>query len=216
MLVVCSGTSYACAPVIAHGPQVQRGLSAGTTLVIANGPTYENGDDPGPFLFGTLSVNAAYGWRPADGRAPAVRIGVQTSPLGVVGTDVYVQAPPRWLGLGALGVGVHSDGGVRHMPYLQAGLANRDGYGAHLVAGRYAYRFQGKSFTLDENAAVGWLSAQIPLGAHVTAHLHGGYARGHAVKRSYGGAVQSDDPYIDEDRWSTLGGATFELHRPRR
>jgi hypothetical protein len=212
ILPVAASLLAGCAPLVAHGPRVEPGMSVGITAAIAQGEIYENGDDPGPFLGGALMTNLAYGWRPAEGRLPAVRVGVHTSPMRELGTDVYVQAPPRWLGSAALGVGLRSDGGKRHMPYAQLGRTNRDGLGAHVTVGRFTSRWSGPIFELDERAALSTLSVEIPTSANLTTHVHAAYATGHVVKRqTWDGAT-----YLDEDRSSGIVGLTLELHRKRR
>jgi len=167
-------------------------------------------------MVGALVAHAAYGWQPACGRAPAVRLGVQTSVVAGPAADLYVQAPPRWLGAGAIGIGLLSEGGAGHgrrqMPYVQAGIANGRGLGANLVLGRYAVRGEASTYTDDERATVGWLSTELPIGTLVTTHVHYGFAKGHVRRRS----LRSRDEFVDEDRWSHLGGVTFEMHRARR
>jgi len=211
-LVACGLNLQACAPMITHGPDVRQGLSAGMSIVVPDGPTYENGDDPGPLYFGALAGHVAYGWRPADERTPALSLGVQVPTLGWTATDVYVQAPRAWLGKAAGGVGVRADGSGRIMPYVQAGMVNADGAGADLVVGGYTDRWGGIGYTVDERIGVSWLSTQLPIGRWVTSQVHLGFARGHVRKTSAG----LPDPYIDEDRWVRLGGLTLEVHRPRR
>jgi len=213
LAIVAAPLASGCAPMIGHGPVVHPGPSVGASAALGSGPTYENGDDPGPFYVGGAMVQAAYGWQPASGRLPAARIGVQ-GPVedGVVAADVYLQAPRAWLGPTAVGVGALVDG-RRTMPYAQVGAHSARGFGGHVVVGRYD---QGRrhfiGYWSHERATVTWLSVQLPVAGRATVHLHGGLARGH-VTRQWQNATT---PYIDEDRWVRLGGLTLELHRPRR
>lgn len=199
---------------MAHGPAVHPGFSGGASLALGKGPTYENGDDPGPFYLGAFAVNAAYGWRPRSGQVPAARIGVGGPAEGGATTDLYVQLPPAWLGPVAAGAGVLV--GVpkgRRMPYVQAGVQDASGLGVHLVGGWYDNpREQKLGYWYEERARVAWLSAQLPVSPWATIHAHAGYAKGHVTKQF----DRDQAPYRDEDRWVRLGGITVELHRPRR
>lgn len=120
LAIVAAPFVSGCAPMIGHGPVVHPGLSVGASAALGNGPTYENGDDPGPFYLGGAMVQAAYGWQPASGRRPGFRIGVQ-GPVedGAVGADVFLQAPRGWLAPAAVGVGALADG-QRTMPYARS------------------------------------------------------------------------------------------------
>jgi hypothetical protein len=198
--------------MIPHGPRVRAGPSGGFSAALGRGPTYANGDDPGPFYFGAAALSGAYGWRPASASLPAVQVGMQLPWPGPISTDLYVQAPSAWFGPVAAGAGVHTEVDGRAMPYAQVGVEDARGAGVHLVVGRYAHRRQQLMYSNEERASVGWLSAQLPLRSRLTAHLHAGLARGHVLTRyDMGGA-----PYLDEDRWVGLGGVTFEVHRPAR
>ena len=200
----------ACAPMITHGPDVHNGVSTGITAAIGRGPTYENGDDPGPFYLGAAVVSAAYGVRPLSDARPAARIGLQAPVTGTVAVDLFVQAPRKWLGPVHAGAGLLAEGiDGRQMPYFQAGARNGAGYGLNVAIGRYHDRDPRKGYTVNERAQVNWLNLELPLGRKTTLHLHGGYAAGHVTKRS----TTASTPYVDEDRWVGLGGATLELHR---
>ena len=202
----------ACAPMIPHGPDVKPGFSVGASAALGTGPTYENGDDPGPFYRGAVLVNSAYGLRSENGSLPAIRVAAQSPTDEAVGTDVYVQVPPAWLGRMAGGVGLLAEFPTgRRLPYAQLGVQDRRGYGVNIVSGRYNSQKQYMGYSSKENAQVTWLSAQIPLFARATVHIHGGMARGH-VKRQFD---NSNTPYIDEDRWVNMTGLTLELHRFR-
>lgn len=203
-----------CAPMIAHGPVVHPGFSFGASAALGRGPTYENGDDPGPFYLGSAGLHGAYGWQPTSGHRPAVRLAAHGPVAGIVGADLYLQAPRAWLGPAAGGVGILTEGSARgYMPYVQAGMQNARGLGAHVVTGRYDRgRRQFVGYWSEERASVTWLSAQVPLTTRATVHLHGGFARGHVTRQS----SNSSTPYIDEDRWVGLGGVSAELHRARR
>jgi hypothetical protein len=200
--------SVACAPMIAHGPEVRSGFSGGVSASLGRGPTYENGDDPGPFYFGAVAASAAYGIRPVSSSLPAVRFGIQGPTEYGVAIDAFAQLPRRWLGPVALGAGIIADG--RRMPYLQAGIKNRDGLGLNVAIGRYSGRDRNTGYFIDERAQVNWLNLEAPLVSFATLHIHAGYATGHVKKQFDGMAL----PYRDEDRWVKLGGATLELHRP--
>jgi hypothetical protein len=202
----------ACAPMIPHGPRVRAGPSGGFSAALGRGPTYSNGDDPGPFYLGAAALSGAYGWRPARASLPAVQVGVQLPWPGPISTDLYVQAPSAWLGPVAGGVGVRTEVDGRAMPYAQVGVQHSSGAGLHLVVGRYAHTRQQLMYSDEERASVGWLSAQLPMWSRLTAHLHGGLARGH-VRRRYD---RGGEPYVDEDRWVGMGGVTVEVHRRAR
>jgi len=206
----------ACAPVIAHGPDVRSGFTGGMSAVLGNGPTYENGDDPGPFYFGAAVASAGYGIRPTSDSRPAVRLGLQAPTTGGLAADLYVQTPRRWLTPLATGIGVlaeFSDG--RQMPYVQIGAKNREGFGFDIAVGRYSNKISKPGNTLRapghtrrEMAQVNWLSFEAPLARWVSLYVRGGFASGHVTKQAFGRA-----PYVDEDRWVRLGGVTLELHR---
>jgi hypothetical protein len=203
----------ACAPMIPHGPDVNPGLSVGGSAALGGGPTYENGDDPGPFYLGALGVNVAYGWRPQNGSLPAIRVAAQAPAHDGIGADVYVQVPPDWLGRIAGGVGMLAEVPTgRRMPYAQLGILDDRGYGLNVVTGRYNDRKQFLGYWSQERAQVTWVSAQLPLYSRATVHIHGGRAQGH-VKRQNDNSVT---PYIDEDRWVNMAGLTLELHRSRQ
>ena len=199
-----------CAPMIPHGPDVHDGFSTGISAAIGRGPTYENGDDPGPFYFGAALVSVAYGIRPASDARPALRLGLQGPVTSTLAVDIFAQAPRKWFGpinagAGLLGDPTHG----RQMPYVQAGVRNKAGYGLNGAIGRYRDRTLRPSYSVDERAQVNWLSLEVPVGRTATLHLHGGYAAGHVIKTS----KNASTPYVDEDRWVRLGGATLELHR---
>jgi hypothetical protein len=200
-----------CAPIIAHGPDVHPGFSGGVSAALGNGPTYENGDDPVPFYLGAAEINAAYGIRPESDSRPAFRFGLQAPTAGAVSADIFTQAPRRWLGPVAAGGGIlgefSRDG--RLMPYLQAGVRNDAGFGINVAVGRYWNHDRRASTTVNERAQVNWLNFEVPLGERAALHLHAGYASGH-VKKTFNGGTE---PYVDEDRWVRLGGATLEFHR---
>lgn len=81
------------------------------------------------------------------------------------------------------------------------------------MIGRYDEgRRQFIGYWSHERATVTWLTLQLPVTDRATVHLHGGLARGHVTRQGTNGGA----PYIDEDRWVSLGGLTLELHRPRR
>lgn len=200
----------ACAPVIAHGPDVRSGFSGGLSAVLGNGPTYENGDDPGPFYFGAVTASAAYGIRSANDSRPALRFGLQAPTGGGAAVDLYVQTPRKWLAPVAAGFGLmaeFSDG--RQMPYMQAGIKNRDGFGLDVAIGRYSNKNSAIGYTLHERAQVNWLSFEVPIARWASLYLRGGFASGHVTKQGN----RDSTPYVDEDRWVKLGGATLELHR---
>jgi hypothetical protein len=98
----------------------------------------------------------------------------------------------------------------RFIPYVQAGREDARRVGGHVVVGAYAFTEQRNGFFVRERAAVSWLSLQLPVGRWNTIHLHGGYALGHVKKQ----VNASSTPFIDENRWVGLFGATMELHRP--
>ena len=199
----------ACAPIIAHGPDVHPGFTGSGTVVLGNGPTYENGDDPGPFYFGATVLSAGYGFRPRNSSLPAIRFGVQAPTRGGAAADIYLQAPRRWLSPFAAGVGVLAEFPERRaMPYLQAGARNQRGFGLNFVVGRYSDRIAKIGYTVWERAQVNWLNVEVPLTDWASLYLHGGFASGHVTKRNN----SSSTPYVDEDRWVRLGGATIELH----
>lgn len=200
--------------MVAHGPAVHPGFSAGVTAALGSGPTYENGDDPGPFYIGALAVNAAYGWRPKSDALPALRVGVTGPREGGAAIDAYLQLPPAWLGPLSAGVGVMAgERQPRMMPYVQVGAEDARGLGAHLVAGWYDDpRDQEIGYWSEERGRVAWLSAQLPLTPWATLHAHAGFASGHVTRQG----DHASAPYIDEDRWVRLAGLTVELHRGRR
>ena len=213
MLAICCIVVQACAPIVTHGPQVRPGASGGISVAVGSGPTYENGDDPGPYMFGGAVAHAAYGLRPESPRAPALRVGLQMPTYGWSATDVYVQAPRAWLGSSAAaGAGVLAEGSGRVIPYVQAGVANAMGAGIDVVAGGYTHRWGGIGYDVHERVGLSWLSAQLPLARWLTAHGHLGFARGHV--RKYGQA--SSAPWLDENRWVRLSGLTLEVHGTRR
>jgi hypothetical protein len=201
----------ACAPIIAHDPDVHSGLSGGVSAALGNGPTYENGDDPVPFYLGAAALSVAYGIRPESDARPAYRFGLQAPTAGFVAADIFAQAPRKWLGPVAGGVGIlgefSRDG--RLMPYLQAGVRNKEGFGLNVAIGHYWNNDRGTYFIVNERAQVNWLNFEAPLGSRAAIHLHGGYASGHVKKTFKGGA----EPYVDEDRWVRLAGITLEFHR---
>ena len=201
----------ACAPVIAHRPDVRQGITGGVTAALGNGPTYENGDDPGPFYSGALMANVGYGFRPTTESRPAVSIGLQGPTVENVALDFYLQAPRRWFGPVAGGVGVLAEfSGGRQMPYLQAGTKNGSGVSVDVAVGRYTRSYKSKfGYSRQERAQVGWLSLEVPLEKHMSVYLRGGYASGHVTKWIGPGSI----PYIDEDRHVGLGGVSIELHR---
>lgn len=203
------GPLQACAPIIAHGPDVRPGFTGSGTVILANGPTYENGDDPGPFYFGATVLSLGYGIRPANSSLPAIRVGVQAPTTRGAAADIYLQAPRRWLSPFAAGVGVQAEVPQRReMPYLQAGVKNQQGFGVDFVVGRYSDRSPKVGYTVWERAQVNWLNVEVPLTEWVSLYLHGGFASGHVTKRN----SSSSTPYVDEDRWVRLAGATIELH----
>ena len=216
MVLLAAPLATGCAPMIAHGPSVHPGFSAGASATLGTGPTYENGDDPGPLYLGAGMVHAAYGWRPVRGDLPALRVGLQGPAAGGAGADVYVQAPRAWLGPVAAGAGFLAEGAGRSgrvMPYAQVGVENAAGFGTHVVVGQYDQgQRQFVGYTSHERATVTWLSAQLPASSGMTIHVHAGLARGHVTRQN----SNSPTPYIDEDRWVGLGGLSVELHRPRR
>ena len=103
-LLVLMLSIQACAPVIAHGPDVHSGFSGGVSAALGSGPRYENGDDPGPFYFGALAVSAAYGFRSAKDSRPAMRLGIQAPTHSGAAADLYLQAPRKWISPVAAGV----------------------------------------------------------------------------------------------------------------
>lgn len=205
-LLAVTATS-ACAPIVSHGSHIRPGFSGGSTTVIGSGPTYENGDDPGPLYLGAATLNAAYGWVPSNAQVPSVRVGLQAP----VAADLYVQAPRGWLGPGAVGVGMLYS--LFHtMPYLQTGVQKASGLGLHALAGRYAYRGETSVLAESEERARVYLgAAQVPMTGRMTVHVHAGYADGHVRRR----LRNSSTFYIDEDRWARLAGFTVEFHAPR-
>jgi hypothetical protein len=200
----------ACAPVIAHGPDVHSGFSGGLSGVLGHGPRYENGDDPGPFYFGALAASAAYGFRSPKDSRPAIRLGLQGPTEGGAAVDLYLQAPRTWMSRVAAGVGLlaeFSDG--RQMPYLQAGVTSSSGFGFNVAVGGYANKSSRTSYTVREKAVVNWLTVEAPFGDRMSLHLHGGFASGHVKKQGKFDAT----PFVDEHRWVTLSGLTVEIHR---
>lgn len=212
LLLVLALSILACAPVIAHSPDVKSGLSGGVSAVLGSGPTYENGDDPGPLYFGAAMASIAYGFRPEKDTRPAVRVGLQGPTVGNQAIDVYVQAPRSWFapvatsaGIGLLAEG--SDG--RRMPYVQAGIKSHEGFGLDVAIGRYSARSTKPAYLLDERAQVNWLSFEVPTGRLASLYLRGGFASGHVTKRW----TMDTSPYVDENRWVKLFGASIEIHR---
>ncbi|HEX9084554.1 MAG TPA: hypothetical protein VF836_07430 [Gemmatimonadaceae bacterium] len=202
----------ACAPLIAHGPDVHPGFSGGASAALGSGPRYEGGDDPGPFYFGTLAASAAYGFRSPKDSRPALRLGIQTptDADAYAGVDLYLQAPRKWISPVAAGVGLLAEfPNGRLMPYLQTGVTSSSGFGFNVAVGRYADKASRASYTVWENALVNWLTVEAPVGALMSLHFHGGFASGH-VKKQYS---FDTTPYVDEDRWVMLGGVTLEIHR---
>ena len=196
--------------MIAHGPDVHPGFSGGVSAALGSGPRYENGDDPGPFYFGALAANAAYGFRSAKDSRPALRLGIQAPTERGAAADLYLQAPRKWISPVAAGVGLLAefpDG--RLMPYLQTGVTNSSGFGFNVAVGRYADKSSRASYTVWEKALVNWLTVEAPVGDLVSLQFHGGFASGH-VKKQYS---FDTTPYVDEDRWVMLGGVTLEIHR---
>jgi hypothetical protein len=202
--------SASCAPIIAHGPDVRSGFSGGVSTALGNGPTYENGDDPVPFYLGAAAINAAYGIRPESDARPAFRFGLQAPTAGAVSADIFAQAPRKWLGPVAAGAGILAEfSRGRQMPYLQAGVRSKEGFGVNLAVGRYRDHDSRAGTSVDERAQVNWLSFELPISRQAAIHLHAGYASGHVKKTFTGGT----EPYVDEDRWVRLGGVTLEFHR---
>jgi hypothetical protein len=200
----------ACAPIIAHGPDVRAGFSGGMSAALGNGPTYENGDDPVPFYLGAAALNLAYGIRPKSDARPAYRFGLQAPTAGAVSVDLFAQTPRRWFGPVAAGAGILAEvSRGRQMPYLQAGVRNKKGFGINVAIGHYWDHDTRAGFTEKERAQVNWLNFEVPLGQRAVLHLHTGYASGH-VKKTVDGQIA---PYVDEDRWVRLGGVTLEFHR---
>jgi hypothetical protein len=142
-----------------------------------------------------------------------VRVGIQTPTEGGFASDMYVQAPRSWLGKFAMGAGLLTGTpSGRSMPYLQLGIESSEHFGVDAVVGHYSQSEQKVRYSVSERAYVNWLSLQIPFAPWATGYVHGGFARGHVRK-------QFDDdplPYIDENRWVRLGGATIEFHRRRK
>ncbi|HEX6576553.1 MAG TPA: hypothetical protein VF042_16410 [Gemmatimonadaceae bacterium] len=194
-----------CAPIITHGPDVHPGFSGGASAAIGDGPTYENGDDPGPFYIGAAIVNVAYGVRAKSDSRPSFRFGLQGPTIDAVALDLFVQAPRKWLrpvSAGAGFMGEFSDG--RRMPYVQTGIRSAEGFGLNAAVSRYKDARRNRM----EKAQVNWLSFEAPLTKFAALHFHFGYASAHVTKW-----IRLDEtPYIDEDRWVKLGGATLELH----
>jgi len=200
----------ACAPIIAHGPEVRPGFSGGMSAALGNGPTYENGDDPGPFYLGAVAINAAYGVRPESDARPAFRFGLQAPTAGAVSVDVFAQTPRKWLGPVSAGAGILAEvSRGRQMPYVQAGVRNEEGFGVNLAVARYWDHDRRAGDDINERAQVNWLSFELPLSRWAAIHLHAGYASGH-VKKTYDRQTVT---YVDEDRWVRLGGVTLEFHR---
>ena len=180
------------------------------SAVLGNGPTYENGDDRGPFYFGAAVASLAYGISPENHALPAVRFGVQAPTAIAVASDLYLQVPRLWLHPFAVGAGLLAElPNGRQMPYLQAGIKNSRDFGVNAVLGRYANRRSPTGYWVREKPRVSWLTLQIPVAGWASFYLHGGFASGHIVKQM----DRSPTPYIDEDRWVRLGGLTFEIHR---
>jgi hypothetical protein len=209
LVIAVACLTQGCAPVIMHGPDVPRGFSGGVSAVLGRGPTYENGDDPGPFYFGAATASLAYGFRPDNGGLPSMRLGLQAPTDGGVGSDLYIQVPRKWLSPLAAGAGLLAEfPNARQMPYLQAGIKNGSGFGVNAVVGRYADRRSYATYWVRERAQVNWVTLELPIAEWASLHLHGGFASGHVVKQS----TRDTTPYIDEDRWVYLGGLTFEFH----
>ena len=90
-----------------------------------------------------------------------------------------------------------------------SGVTSSSGFGFNVAVGRYADKTSRASYTVWENALVNWLTVEAPFGALMSLHLHGGFASGHVKKQNNFDTA----PYVDEDRWVMLGGATLEIHR---
>ena len=209
ILIAATYLAQGCAPVIMHGPDVHKGFSGGVSAVLGTGPTYENGDDPGPFYSGALTASLAYGIRPDNDGLPSVRLGLQAPTSDGVGSDLYLQVPRKWLGPVAAGAGLLAEfPHRRQMPYLQLGLSNGSGFGLNAVIGRYADRWSHPSYWVRERAQVNWVTLELPIAEWASLHLHGGFASGHVVKQS----TRDTTPYVDEDRWVYLSGLTVEFH----
>ena len=196
--------------MIVHSPDVTDGWSGGVSASLGSGPRYENGDDPGPFYWGAATLSTAYGIRPRSENRVAARFGIQAPTDGVTAIDMFLQAPRRWIRPVTAGAGVlaeFSDG--RQMPYIQAGAKNSEGYGVNVAVGRYWNRNRSTGYTLTETAQVNWLNFEAPVSRFATLYIHAGYAFGHVKKK-----VEWDsEPYVDENRWVKLGGATIEIHK---
>jgi len=209
-VIAVAALAQDCAPVIMHGPDVPGGFSGGVTAVLGRGPTYENGDDPGPFYFGAAIASLAYGIRPDNGGLPSMRLGLQAPTGAALGSDLYLQVPHKWLAPVAAGAGLLAEfPNGRQMPYLQVGVKNGGGFGLNAVVGSYASRRSYTGYWVRERAQVDWLTLEIPIADWASLYLHGGFASGHVVKQFN----RDSTPYVNEDRWVTLGGLTLEFHR---
>jgi hypothetical protein len=107
----------ACAPMVTHGPRVDPGFHATSTLGFPVGGC----DSSCSQLIGRIGGGVRHGWVPDDPAKPAFLAGLAVPGFDVVSPelDLYAQGPGRDRAL-AYGAGVLA--APRHlMPYVQAG-----------------------------------------------------------------------------------------------
>ncbi|HEU0299212.1 MAG TPA: hypothetical protein VFR37_07150 [Longimicrobium sp.] len=130
LTLLAAACMTACAPVVAHGPRVEQGLTfygtAGGTRTLCDRPACETN------LIPQQGVGMRYG-RAASASAGGWSAGFTLSTALVSSElDLYVQAPTSMgfdLGAGVLAAGSHG------MPYVQAGRMRPDGSGWYTTQG---------------------------------------------------------------------------------
>ncbi len=146
-----SGFLGACVPTVAHGPEVEAGLSPSLTIAPPLSiRRYDQGSSP--FVISPALVNISYGWRWTED-APAVQVNAGVSMIFQVQPDIYLQLPrPMLLGLqGGVGVTALAPAfGTSPMPYAELGRIAY-GNGPYLIAG---YVHQPVSATSVEDPVV--------------------------------------------------------------
>lgn len=194
----------ACAPIVTHGPRVERGLqltaTAGLPQALCDTSCLAD-------LIPQLGFGARVG-RPAEGGRMGYSIGgTFSASLFASEADLYLQAPtaPEW----AAGGGVLLSP-MHVMPYVQLGRMGADGSGWYttqgfaILAERNNYRRSGES--------IGLMSPRYwaPMVAYRFAH------RGGAVHLYVSGAFGSANPAgtarFDEALRTVMAGIAVEKH----
>lgn len=130
LTLMAAACMAACAPVVAHGPRVEQGVTfygtAGGARMLCDRPEWDTD------LVPQQGVGVRYG-RAASASAPGWSAGLTLSTALVSSElDLYVQAPTSTgldLGAGVLAAGSHG------MPYVQAGRMRADGSGWYTTQG---------------------------------------------------------------------------------